>query len=367
MAGLAGCSGILGSGDDGGGGSVEGGGEWLPLPQDLAFDDGLVDEEQVSQDVYDRLTERFDLQRYHVEMGSPSAVVSDDRINDYLSLNYEARWVNYQYANPLASEVDLVVRGYVPAATPLADRRPNQQSLGTSAPESFLRSRPSNTQMFEVAVGSFDPDRIANNLRADDYSPTSPRDEYEFFESDEGDQAYAFSESTLIRVSIPNGLFRDSQAGEVPTEWRDYSAEDVVERAHVLIDAKEEVVSRYGDEDPDLGTLQEQVPAGQTLSYELWEPDQWESAYEDRQDRDPDVERGEFAEHVASGHAQQIVGEETEVSKVLAFTTDRAIVEREIQTYVQEAEEFRNWRTVDFSIDGNVVTIEGSIRTLDLL
>jgi len=118
-----------------------------------------------------------------------------------------------------------------------------------------------------------------------------------------------------------------------------------------VIDASQGNVTRYPDADRDMSVLADALPSGHDLSANI--------RNEAREQSTP--ESGIFGGQVGTGSASTIDGRDQKDTEVLVFVEESDIVEREIETYINESGQFSNYESrPEFSIDGRTVTIEGS-------
>lgn len=189
MTGLAGCTSAIPF-IGGGPASLGDTTDWLPAP-----------------DLIDSDLDNYDL----VGVTAPSSV---DEISDELDSgtwdSYQDTYVEGEYTNLVASEVDLVVQA----------------------------------SLFSVVEGDIDGDAVESRLRDDLSRETSHRG-YELYADENGSTGYAVTDGTLINAS--------------PGFGADISPENLLE---LVIDAEDGSVDRYVDESGDFSELVGELPGG---------------------------------------------------------------------------------------------------------
>lgn len=259
-----------------------------------------------------------DLDHYQFTARSPSQVadVSDDTTWDITVAP------NADFGNPPADDVD-----YVIGANPSTDE----------------------TRQFTVYVGDFDAEWISTKLESRNFDQDRGLDEFDVYvqptdgsvpqqtQSDvPGRVGYAVNDSTVIRTvhrspedeSDPIGVAQtiaDANAGDAPT---------------------------YA-ENQDMGALGDTISIGQYVTAQTFEPVE-ESL----------PQAGQFEDLVGRGETHTVQGAETDISEVLVFLSESAVIEREIESYIDESGQFNSYHSrPEYSIDGRTVSITGTTGT----
>ncbi|WP_306053153.1 hypothetical protein [Natronococcus wangiae] len=187
---------------------------------------------------------------------------------------------------------------------------------------------------YDVVLGEFDAERVGSSLERDEYSAGRSYEGYQLYEGPNEATAYAVSDDAVISV---------------------YDDPDAVETAQLVVDAAEGEAERYADRDQDFEVLGDELSPGHITM-----------AGSHSRIEETDVERGRFEDQVAFGMTFEIGEDETDITFVTVFIDENAIIERDIEAYTEEGNDFDDWREVSYDIDDNVVTIDGTIRTRDL-
>jgi hypothetical protein len=319
---LAGCAGILQQGVDASSGT-----QWLPSPNEISLSEFVPSSLSSSQ------ASGYSLNQYDAVMTSPTSV-SNHRgvLGPEAWQRYRSRWVDMEYAFPTAGELDVVVSGVGEAG-----------------------------EVFRVGSGSFNADRIRARLTADSFETASGDiAEYSYYLREDGQVGYALTGSNIVVAQIPSSLLNTpgGVASPDPAEF------NLVGLLDIIIESERGITDRYGENDSDLIPLADQGLSGDYILYD-YHPDRFQG--ESPADLNPVA--GEFPSYVATGQSQTLSGETTERTLALVFQNEQAFlenpIESNIETYVSESPQFRNWRELDWERDAETVVIEGALRSVD--
>lgn len=187
---------------------------------------------------------------------------------------------------------------------------------------------------YDVIVGDFDAERVGSSLESDEFSAGRSYEGYQLYEGPNEAAAHAVSDKTVVTVR---------------------GREDPVETAQLVIDGAEGDAERYADRNQDFERLSDELSLGHLTfagSHSRFE--------------ETDVETGRFEDQVARGLSIDIGEDEADITIIAVFIDENAVIERDIEAYTEEGNDLDDWREVDYDIDGEIVTIEGTIRTRDL-
>jgi hypothetical protein len=297
--GLAGCLGF--GGGAGGTESFDTMGEWVPEPG--VFDSSLGQYNSLNGD-------------------TPAGVAA--QIDD--STFEGATQPDLDFANPKASDVDYHV------------------NASASGEEGYSVN-------FDVYVGDFNHDWTEQNLQntQNENATTGYQSEGEYQgftlyanPQPEGgfggrQTAYGFSSSGYIRVEA-------SDSGE-------NADPDAVAAIEAVIDASEGNVNRYQESNQDMSALVDALPSAHQLSASI--------NAEPPEESNP--QNGQLEGLAGQANATTLDGNTIESAEVLVFVSERDVVERDINEYVDESGSFSNYQQrPDVSFDTRTVVIEGT-------
>jgi hypothetical protein len=246
-----------------------------------------------------------DLSHYPVTARSPAQLsdVSDDFLWD---INVAP---DVEFGNPLAEEVEYII------------------SMNTE--------RQAGSQ-FVVYVGDFDSEWSEEILLDKAYERARSFGDYTLIEHEQEPRAYAVSDDAVV-----HGI---DAGGEEP---------DPISVAQTVVDANEEEVTRYTGSNEDMDALTGELAAGPRVSIETY--DRFEST---------EAEAGRFESNVGRGTSYQVNGKETDVTNAYVYLSEGDVVERDLNTYIDESGRFTNYRSPpELTINGRTAVIEGTIPT----
>jgi hypothetical protein len=265
----------------------------------------------------------YGVSQYNALLTSPTSVSNHREVLGPDWESYQSRWLDTEYAFPTASELDVVASGVSEAG-----------------------------ELFRVESGSVDSGRIAERLDVEGFEVASGGDpDYSYYVSEDRRRGHAVNDSAIVTAQIPE----DSDSAD-PSEF------DFVGLLDAIIDSNQGVAERYTEETSALVPLANQGLSGDSILYD-YHGDRFDT--ESTEDLDPVA--GEFTDHVATGQGQQLSGETTSVTFVLAFENEETFIQNPIEsnvdTYVTESPQFQSWREVDWRREGRTVIINGVVRS----
>lgn len=191
---------------------------------------------------------------------------------------------------------------------------------------------------FKAYFGSFDSDWLETKLQNNDYDRIRAMEGFTLYEDGDnagGNRVTAISEDVLI-------------AGTHQTTEADVDA-DAIRIVETLIETGQGDATRYTEAVEDMSDLLSTLPAGHRFSGGTFP-----------RDTETVPAEGKFTNLVADGETRRLEGSETTVTKVLVFVSDADVVERDIETYIEESGDFVDFsERPEYETDGRVVTIEG--------
>jgi hypothetical protein len=278
-----------------------------------------------------------------------SSAVSTDRIETWLpdprAIDSDLDRYQFNAIAPasLSETIDAnAIRSFNQDTTPQSETDP-EVNVGTiAAPDVDLRvgasmSADDDSYGLTAYFGSFDADWLETKVQNNGYDRLRGVGDFTLYEDGDngaGSRVTAISEEVLIA-----GAQQTSSGSDV----------DAVPMVETIIDTGQGEADGYVDQVEDMSEVLSALPdahrfSGGTVT----------------RGEETNAAAGEFTNLVAEGQARRSDGAETEVTEVLVFLDAVDVIDRDIETYIEQNMMFDSFsERPEYSSDGRVVTIEG--------